>query len=128
MSCLGDMGSATEPAGALSNVGQEARPPPRESFTRREPVLTPHLLFLCEVEAESPAPTLTAPACVVSGASCRLAPKVAGPVWGAGAQNGSSPREADSEAKEKGTRCWNQRDGGSSPSPAVYLCGFRLIT
>lgn len=73
MSCLGDMGSATEPAGALSNVGQEARPAPRESFTRREPVLTPHLLFLCEVEAESPAPTLTAPACVVSGASCRLA-------------------------------------------------------
>ena len=38
------------------------------------------------------------------------------------------PREADSEAKEKGTRCWNQRDGGSSPSPAIYLCGFRLIT
>ena len=65
---------------------------------------------------------------LVQGASCRLAPKVAGPVWGAGAQNGSSPREADSEAKEKGTRCWNQRDGGSSPSPAVYLCGFRLIT
>ena len=57
MSCLGDPGSATEPAGALSNAGQEAHPPPRESFTRREPVLTPHLLFLCEVEAESPAPT-----------------------------------------------------------------------
>lgn len=47
MSCLGDPGSATEPAGALSDAGQEAHPPPRESFTRREPVLTPHLLFLC---------------------------------------------------------------------------------
>ena len=61
MSCLGDPGSATEPAGALSDAGQEAHPPPRESFTRRETVLTPHLLFLCEVEAESPAP---APQCL----------------------------------------------------------------
>lgn len=29
MSCLGDAGSATEPAAALSDAGRGARPPPR---------------------------------------------------------------------------------------------------
>lgn len=46
-----------EAHGALSNAGARPRPPPRESFTRRGACATPHLLFLCEVEAESlPAP------------------------------------------------------------------------
>ena len=65
--CSGKVGSRGRgQVGGATGAGSQAG-------ARREPVLTPHLLFLCEVEAESPAPTLTAPACVVSGASCRLA-------------------------------------------------------